>query len=58
MTDAARHEENVARGAIVRVGKSLFERGMTFGATGNISVRLAGDGWLMHHAISSPIMAP
>ena len=47
MTDAARHVENVARDAIVRVGKSLFECGMTFGATGNISVRLAGDGWLM-----------
>ncbi|HMR32203.1 MAG TPA: aldolase [Geminicoccaceae bacterium] len=37
--------EAAARDAICRIGKSLFERGLTFGSSGNISVRLA-DGWL------------
>lgn len=36
-----------AREAICRVGESLFSRGLTFGSTGNISVRLASGGWLM-----------
>jgi ribulose-5-phosphate 4-epimerase/fuculose-1-phosphate aldolase len=45
MTDS--HAENLAREEIVRVGASLFERGLTFGSTGNISVRLADGGWLM-----------
>ena len=31
---------------IVRFGKSLFERGLTAGSSGNISVRL-DDGWLL-----------
>ena len=31
---------------IVRLAKSLFDRGLTFGSSGNISVRLE-DGWLM-----------
>ena len=44
MTDAARHLENLARESIARVGKSLFDRGLTFGSTGNISVRLADGG--------------
>jgi ribulose-5-phosphate 4-epimerase/fuculose-1-phosphate aldolase len=34
------------REAICRFGKSLFDRGLTPGASGNISVRL-DDGWLM-----------
>ena len=38
--------ENSVRNDIVRFGRSMFERGLTFGATGNISVRL-DDGWLM-----------
>ncbi|MGH7119338.1 MAG: 3-oxo-tetronate 4-phosphate decarboxylase [Acetobacteraceae bacterium] len=38
--------ENQAREAICRLGQSLFRRGLTFGTSGNISVRLA-DGWLM-----------
>ncbi len=38
--------ETHAREAIARLGKSLFDRGLTFGSTGNISVRL-DDGWLM-----------
>lgn len=34
------------RDQIVRMAKSLFDRSLTFGSTGNISVRL-DDGWLM-----------
>ncbi len=37
----ARHRE-----AIVVFAKSLYDRGLTFGSSGNISVRLE-DGWLM-----------
>jgi ribulose-5-phosphate 4-epimerase/fuculose-1-phosphate aldolase len=47
MTDSIRHAENQARDEIAKVGKSLFDRGLTFGSTGNISVRLADGGWLM-----------
>jgi ribulose-5-phosphate 4-epimerase/fuculose-1-phosphate aldolase len=47
MTDSIRHAETVARDEITRVGKSLFERSLTFGSTGNISVRLENGGWLM-----------
>lgn len=39
-------EETSARDEIVKVGRSLFDRGLTAGATGNISVRLL-DGRLM-----------
>ena len=35
-----------AREAVCRFGKSLFERGLTFGSSGNISVRVE-DGWLI-----------
>jgi len=38
--------ESQHREAIVRFGKSIFDRGLTFGSSGNISVRL-DDGWLM-----------
>jgi 3-dehydro-4-phosphotetronate decarboxylase len=38
--------ESQSREAICRLGRSFFMRGLTFGATGNISVRLA-DGYLM-----------
>lgn len=38
--------DSAARDAICRLGRSLFDRGLTFGSSGNISVRL-GDGWLM-----------
>jgi len=34
------------REAICRLGASMFQRGLTFGSAGNISVRLE-DGWLM-----------
>jgi ribulose-5-phosphate 4-epimerase/fuculose-1-phosphate aldolase len=40
MTEAALRE------AIVRLGRSMFERGLTFGSSGNISAR-THDGWLM-----------
>lgn len=39
--------ENRLRDEIVRVGASLFQRGLTAGSSGNISVRLPGGGWLM-----------
>ena len=38
--------ENSERDLICRLAKSLFDRGLTIGNSGNISVRLA-DGWLM-----------
>jgi 3-dehydro-4-phosphotetronate decarboxylase len=38
-------EESRLRDYVCRYGRSLFERGLTFGSSGNISVRL-GDGWL------------
>ncbi len=39
--------ENRMREANCRVGRSLFERGLGFGSSGNISVRLESDGWLI-----------
>jgi ribulose-5-phosphate 4-epimerase/fuculose-1-phosphate aldolase len=39
--------ETAARERICSVGASLFRRGLTFGSTGNISVRLPDGGWLM-----------
>jgi 3-dehydro-4-phosphotetronate decarboxylase len=38
--------ETQARDSLVAYGKSMFERGLTFGSSGNISVR-TDDGWLM-----------
>lgn len=38
--------ETKLREDICRYARSMFERGLTFGASGNISVRLE-DGWLM-----------
>jgi len=40
-------DETRARDEICEVGLSLFSRGLTFGSTGNISVRLSDGGWLM-----------
>jgi len=40
-------EEAKARDEICRVGASLFQRGLTFGSTGNISVRLVDGSTLM-----------
>jgi len=39
--------ETKLREQICRCGASLFNRGLTFGSAGNISVRLPGGGWLM-----------
>ena len=38
--------ETKTRDLIVQMAKSLFDRGLTFGSSGNISVRME-DGWLM-----------
>ncbi len=38
--------ETAQREAIARLARSIFERGLTCGSSGNISVRLE-DGWLM-----------
>jgi ribulose-5-phosphate 4-epimerase/fuculose-1-phosphate aldolase len=38
--------DTALRDKVARLGKSLFDQGLTFGASGNISVRLE-DGWLM-----------
>jgi len=38
--------ENATRELIAEFGKSIFERGLTAGSSGNISVRLQ-DGWLL-----------
>lgn len=40
-------EETRLRDEICRVGASLFDRGLTAGSSGNISVRLEDGGWLM-----------
>jgi len=39
--------ENKLRDDICRFGRSLFERGLTPGSSGNISVRLDDGGWLV-----------
>lgn len=40
--------ESALREEICRFGKSLFDRGLTAGSSGNISVRVGdGDGWLL-----------
>ncbi|HWD16563.1 MAG TPA: 3-oxo-tetronate 4-phosphate decarboxylase [Casimicrobiaceae bacterium] len=43
---ATRRDENALREQIVAFGKSLFDRGLTAGSSGNLSVRL-DDGWLV-----------
>lgn len=39
-------KESQAREKIATLGRSMFQRGLTFGSSGNISVKIA-DGWLM-----------
>lgn len=39
-------EESTAREALASFGRSMFERGLSFGSAGNLSQRVA-DGWLM-----------
>lgn len=46
MNAARTNDEHGLREQIVRFGRSLFDRGLTAGSSGNISVRLA-DGWLL-----------
>ncbi|PKU25521.1 3-oxo-tetronate 4-phosphate decarboxylase [Telmatospirillum siberiense] len=43
---ATKRDENRLREQIVEFGRSIFERGLTAGSSGNISVRL-DDGWLL-----------
>ena len=38
--------ETALRDRICQLGQSMFARGLTFGSSGNISVRV-DDGWLM-----------
>src|SRR5947209_15892111 len=40
-------DETKLRDEICRLGRSLFERGLTPGSSGNISVRLDDGGWLV-----------
>ncbi|MGQ4877685.1 3-oxo-tetronate 4-phosphate decarboxylase [Billgrantia sp. LNSP4103-1] len=40
-------EESRMREQIATLGKSLFDRGLTMGSSGNISVRTEEGGWLM-----------
>jgi 3-dehydro-4-phosphotetronate decarboxylase len=44
--EPAAMNESALREEIVRFGRSLFDRGLTAGSSGNISVRL-DDGWLL-----------
>jgi ribulose-5-phosphate 4-epimerase/fuculose-1-phosphate aldolase len=39
--------DSAVRERLCRIGASLFDRGLTFGSTGNISVRHPEGGWLM-----------
>ena len=39
-------DETKLRDQIAQLGKSIFDRGLTFGSSGNISARI-DDGWLM-----------
>jgi ribulose-5-phosphate 4-epimerase/fuculose-1-phosphate aldolase len=41
------NSENSLREQIATLGQSLFDRGLTMGSSGNISVRLDDGGWLM-----------
>ncbi|WP_104204687.1 3-oxo-tetronate 4-phosphate decarboxylase [Billgrantia saliphila] len=40
-------DRNRLRERIATLGRSLFDRGLTMGSSGNISVRLEDGGWLM-----------
>lgn len=41
------YDVNALRERISTLGQSLFDRGLTMGSSGNISVRLEDGGWLM-----------
>jgi ribulose-5-phosphate 4-epimerase/fuculose-1-phosphate aldolase len=40
-------DETKWRDRVCATGRSIFDRGLTFGSTGNISLRLPDGGWLM-----------
>ena len=40
-------DETKLRDDICRLGRSLFERGLTPGSSGNVSIRLDDGGWLV-----------
>ncbi|MDE3240151.1 MAG: aldolase [Paracoccaceae bacterium] len=40
-------DETRLRDEMCRIGRSLFDRGLTAGSSGNISVKLPSGGWLM-----------
>ena len=46
MTSSSHHQENIQRERMVQLSRSLYERGLTAGSSGNISLRLE-DGWLL-----------
>lgn len=46
-------DDAILREKICRFGKSLFDRGLTFGSSGNISVAHPDGGWLMTPTNSS-----
>src|ERR1700740_1418209 len=46
--------ETKLREDICRLGRSLFERGLTPGSSGNISVKLDDGGWLVTPTNASP----
>jgi ribulose-5-phosphate 4-epimerase/fuculose-1-phosphate aldolase len=50
--DMGRGTEVALRDQIVAFGRSMFERGLTAGSSGNLSVRL-DDGWLLSPPNSS-----
>src|SRR5580704_17629440 len=45
--ECAAMSETKIREEICRLGRSLFERGLTPGSSGNISVKLDDGGWLV-----------
>ena len=46
MTAIIHTEENRQRESLATLSKTLYERGLATGSSGNVSVRLE-DGWLM-----------
>lgn len=46
MSNSSSRESDL-RDAMCRFGASMFDRGLTMGSSGNISVRLPGGGWLV-----------
>src|SRR6202011_2925858 len=51
--EGAAMTESKIREEICRLGRSLFERGLTPGSSGNLSIRLDDGGWLVTPTNSS-----